>query len=108
MAIPGVHSIGPPELDEIRRYHERARKYRGECGCSLGAIFLMVSVGISVLFVGLFPARVAHHALHYVGVAIAFVFSSTIVGKLTGISVVRVRLAPLHRQFVSRYHAQGD
>lgn len=75
---------------------EKIRKYRTECGCSMGAKFLVAAIVAVVLYLVIFNH--GQRNLIWNGVfCLSFIFISAGLGKLTGIGIARLRLGILLR-----------
>lgn len=96
----------PADRENLRPYVDRAKVYRNECGCSMGGAFMVISLGLLItrflldgigkgnVLIGLFWGTL-------------FVFSASLIGKLIGIGVARIRLALLYRH-LHRIYPMGD
>ena len=97
----------PEERPRLRPYVERAEAYRKDCGCSMGAAFLVGALGLlildGVLFAGFTRGSVLAVALR----GAALVFGASVIGKLTGLGIARFRLARLDRHLRTEYHVEG-
>lgn len=83
-----------------RRAESRARiaTLAGECGCTLGGVFLAVAFLLAVAYFGaggrLAPGPVL--------LALGLVLAATLLGKLVGLGVARLRLLALRRSLLRR------
>jgi hypothetical protein len=98
----------PNDTEEILSYLDKVKKYSGECGCSLGAKFLVVSLGIFVIYFFAFNDFELANILKTILFGILFIFTSSIVGKLVGIWIARIRLALLYKFLIVKYQIQGE
>jgi hypothetical protein len=98
----------PNDREEILQYVDRAKKYSSECGCSLGAKFLIASIGIFIFYFFHSNDFGIANLLKEILLGILFIFTSSIVGKLTGIGIARMRLALLSKYLISKYHISGE
>lgn len=87
--------ISQLEVDEEIKagYRQKAKKYFNECGCSLGAFFLISALAFSI-FHWLFFSKLFLPAL----TNILFIFSAAIFGKLLGIGIGRIKLFVLFKK----------
>lgn len=97
----------PEREAELRPLIDRAARYGRDCGCPMGAAFLIVSLALAVAYVASAPAAGFGSMLARVVVAVLFVFVASVVGKLLGIAVARFRLARLTRELTQRF-AQNE
>jgi hypothetical protein len=91
----------------LRPYVERAAAYSNECGCGMGGAFLIGSIGVLFLYGFFFKGFGGDNLLTEALCGIAFVFTASIVGKLTGIGIARIRLALLYRHLRVKYELEG-
>ena len=75
------------------RHRERAEKYFSECGCTLGALFLIGSV----IFL-IFDRFVFSSSYFSLLTGFLFAVSAALIGKLLGIGIGRLRLFVLFRK----------
>jgi hypothetical protein len=93
----------PHERPTLQPYVEKATAFRNECGCTMGGIFIVT------MFVCLIMDRLYFHEISGAGWittllrGIALVFGASILGKLIGIAIARLRLAWVHRELRLRY-----
>lgn len=91
----------PDESEEKMLLAEKIRKYRTECGCSMGAKFLSAAIVAVVLYFVIFSH--GQKSLMWNGVfCLLFIFISAGLGKLTGIGIARLRLGILLRSYKNR------
>ncbi len=95
------------DREELRSYAEKARAYRNECGCSMGAAFFSASIVILVI-----RSAVLHFAVNgrwFMAIvhAIVLMLGAAILGKLVGIGLARMRLLLLYRDLRNRYRVRG-
>src|SRR4030095_7346696 len=81
------------EEDIKAGYRERAEKYFKECGCSMGALFVIAALAFSI-FHWLFFSTTFLPSL----TSILLVFSAAIFGKLLGIGIGRIKLFVLFKK----------
>jgi hypothetical protein len=84
----------PSDDPQRASYQKRAIAYQSDCGCSMGAAFMVGSIlGVAIAF------AVDHRiALVRIVLAMATVLLATAVGKAVGLAVARLRLALLRRK----------
>ena len=92
----------PDDREEMLSYINRAKKYSSECGCSLGAKFLMVSTAIFIVYFFLSNDFAMANLPEEIFLGTLFIFTSTIVGKLAGIGIARIRLALLYKHLTAK------
>lgn len=96
----------PAERETLRAYVDRAKAYRNDCGCTLGGIFVVVTLAILILYgFGYRRLSVGHLLLDAVW-ATACLCSAALLGKMMGIGLARIRLMLLGRELRSRYHGK--
>lgn len=98
----------PDDREEILLSVDRAKQYRGECGCSLGAKFLIASLGIFGIYFFVFGDIDLISMLWEILLGLLFIFVATLVGKFMGIGIARIRLALLYRSLLAKYPIPGD
>lgn len=92
----------PRDREEILHHADNMRKYSSECGCSLGALFLAASLAAYALYLFFWDLSAAHLPRDILW-GMLFIFVSSIVGKLIGIGIARIRLALLYRYLSTKY-----
>jgi|SRR5882762_2662021 len=97
----------PNDREEILPYIDRVKKYSHECGCSLGAKFLVASIGIFLIYFFHANDFAIANLLKQIFLGILFIFTSSIAGKLIGIGIARIRLALLCKYLIGKYHLPG-
>jgi FtsH-binding integral membrane protein len=97
----------PREREEILVYVNRTKKYANECGCSLGATFLATATGVVIVYAFYFNRFGVSGIGRIILWGIPFVLAASIVGKLIGIGVARIRLVLLYRHVIAKYHLEG-
>lgn len=98
------------KIDEILRtypncmtkeaYVRKLRKYRNECGCKLGAIFLFLSLTLSIVHFMYVTSRDWSIILGQLVMYLFFVLISTVVGKFAGILNAFLRLYLLYKSLI--------
>jgi hypothetical protein len=106
-ALDQLWHTHPSEREELRPYVAKARAYRNECGCSMGAAFFSASVVILVIRSAVFHFAVNGRWFMAIVHAILFTLGAAISGKLVGIGVARIRLLLLYRDLRNRYRVRG-
>lgn len=110
-AIPTFEQLSrsfPEERESLRRYLERAKAYGNECGCSMGAAWLVGSLGLLIVYGVFFHGFGKGHLMAGAFWGTAFVFAASLAGKLTGIGLARIRLALLLRHLRIHYPVKGE
>lgn len=88
-----------PESDpRIGESRSRIASLANECGCTMGGTFFAAAVAVSVTYFLIAGAPDLGSGL----LAIGFVFVASVVGKLVGLSVARIRLLWLRRVLTAR------
>jgi hypothetical protein len=95
------------DREELRPYAEKARAYRNECGCSMGAAFFSATIVILVIRSAVFHFAVNGWWFMAIVHAIVLMLGAAILGKLVGIGVARIRLLLLYRDLRNRYRLRG-
>jgi len=98
----------PNERDKLRPYIERAKFYRNECGCIMGGTFFVGALAPLICDV-LFLHQIGGGG--WFGTALrgaAFVFGVSMLGKVIGIGIARMRLALTYRELRIRYRLDGN
>jgi hypothetical protein len=98
----------PDRRDELLPYVADVKKYSSECGCSLGGKFLIASAALWALRWILFIPHSPANLFKQLVLGILFIFCSSILGKLTGITVAKIRLALLYRHLRFMYRLEGE
>lgn len=106
-ALDQLWRTHPSEREELRPYAEKARAYRNECGCSMGAAFFSASIVILVIRSAVFHFAVNGRWFMVIVHAIVLMLGAAILGKLVGIGVARIRLLLLYRDLRNRYRVRG-
>jgi hypothetical protein len=84
-------------------YVEKIKKYRNECGCSMGAIFSTLSVVLALIYLVLFLNQVNANIIKTGIATVLCIFISGITGKLIGIGIARIKLVMLYRSIFLKY-----
>ncbi|HYN82277.1 MAG TPA: hypothetical protein VES88_12300 [Gemmatimonadaceae bacterium] len=92
----------PAERENLRPYVDRAKAYHNECGCSTGGAFMVVSLGLVITRFVIDGIRKGEVLVDLFWGTL-FVFSASLIGKLIGIGVARIRLALLYRHLHRTY-----
>jgi hypothetical protein len=98
----------PNDREEIFLYMDKVKKYSSECGCSMGAKFLMVSIGIFLIYFFRSNDFGVANLLKEFLLGILFIFTSSIIGKLIGIGIARLRLVLLSKYLIRKYRVLGE
>lgn len=97
----------PSERENLRPYVERAKAYRHECGCSMGAAFFGASLLLLVVRAVFFHLAASGRWYSVTFHEILLVFGAAILGKAVGIAAARIRLLLLYRDLHVRYRLSG-
>lgn len=89
-----LHSL-PEGSEEKVRLVTKIRKYRNECGCSMGARFLVAATLATILYWVVLNEGGQVNILWRGLASLLFIFLSAVIGKLTGLSIARFRLCIL-------------
>jgi hypothetical protein len=87
------------ERDDPQRadYQRRAIAYQSDCGCSMGAAFMVGSIlGVAIAFTVDYRISVFRGVL-----AVVTVLLATAVGKAVGLALARLRLVLLRRRITA-------
>lgn len=106
-ALDQLWRTHPSMREELHPYAEKARAYRNECGCSMGAAFFSLSIVILVIRSAVFHFAVNGRWVMAIVHAILLMLGAAILGKLVGIGVARIRLFLLYRDLRNRYRVRG-
>lgn len=106
-ALDQLWRTHPSDREQLRPYVEKARAYRNECGCSMGAAFFSASILILIIRSAVFHFAVNGRWFMAIVQAIGMMLGAAILGKLLGIGVARIRLLLLYRDLQNRYRVQG-
>lgn len=93
--------LDPSERAEV---HARMDRYNRDCGCALGGVFTVAALLTVVVYI----AVTAAFAIGVIGAGIAFVFASSLLGKVLGLAVAAVRLGLLRRSLSRRARLRGE
>jgi hypothetical protein len=105
--IPRILAAFPDREEELRPFIERAARYRHDCGCHMGGLFLISSIAIATAYIALSTRSGPIEFGQQVLAGALFVVLATAVGKTVGIALARIRLALLHRELTRRYSIRG-
>ena len=97
----------PAERETLRRYAARAKSYRNECGCAMGGAFIAVTLTALILYGLVYRGFSWDHWLIDLVSATACLFGASILGKMLGIGLARIRLILLGRELHRRYRGTG-
>ena len=100
-AIDALLARLPADDPERAALYARAVAYSTDCGCALGAAFLAGAFVLASIYLA-----VTGIDLLTCGIALAFVFVATAVGKLTGLLVASLKLALLRRSLSRRLRTE--
>ncbi|MEO8150901.1 MAG: hypothetical protein ABI723_24925 [Bacteroidia bacterium] len=93
------------EVKDRSHYMDKIKKYRNECGCSMGGVFTIISA--------LFYVWYMHSALHdfslfmmakIIFFGIISILTAGLFGKIIGIAVARIKLLLLLHSLKSNVH----
>jgi hypothetical protein len=93
----------PNERDALRPYVEKAKAYRNECGCIMGGAFFIGALTLLICDFLFFHQIVGENWLVAALRIAAFVLGISMLGKVIGISIARIRLALTYRELRLRY-----
>ena len=88
-------TLEPSERADVQT---RMDRYNRECGCALGGVFTVAAL----LTVLVYIAVTAAFAIGVIGVGVAFVLVSSLLGKALGLVVASLRLELLRRSLSRR------
>jgi hypothetical protein len=107
LAIDQLFHSSPEAREWLGPYMKRIETYSHECGCSMGASFLVAALGL--VLVHCFLAKDSCRTNMFTDAlrGIVFVFFASVAGKLLGILLARVRLALLYRYLITEFRIEG-
>ncbi len=97
----------PESREEILRCTTRFKKYSSDCGCSMGAMFLLASVAIYLAYLVVSQDWRTHFPRQLL-FGIVLIFISSALGKLIGIGLARLKLAVLQKYLMARFPLQEN
>jgi VIT1/CCC1 family predicted Fe2+/Mn2+ transporter len=97
-AIDALAARLPDSDPRKSEFRSRSAALGQECACAMGGLFL---IGAAVLAIGYF-ATTKQLSTASALVAIGLVFVASLMGKLVGLAVVRIRLLTLRRAIARR------
>ncbi len=93
------------EIKERNQYVDKIKKYRKECGCSMGGLFVIISLAGYVAYTwSVFHEVSLFSAAKIIFTGIVIVFVAGLVGKITGIYLAKIKLLLLYRSLRSNLH----
>ena len=98
----------PEHSSQILQDMEKIKQLSTECGCSMGAKFMLGSIGVVGIYFIFFSEFVFPKILADVLIGILIIFVSSMVGKMLRIGLAKLELAQLYRSLQSRYPIQGE
>ena len=106
--LPRVLNTYPTHASHILQELEKIKQLSSECGCSMGAKFMLGSTAIVGIYFVFFGEIVFPKILIDVFIGFIMIFISSAAGKILGIGLAKLRLAQLYRSLQSRYPIQGE
>jgi hypothetical protein len=100
-------AVPEEQRPELQNLLERASRFRSECGCSSGAVFMLISLGMVFAYVAVKPEAGLLDRAVQVLLGLVTVLVASIVGKTAGIGIARFRLALLTRHIATRFPIHG-
>lgn len=97
----------PEDSKDKTYYRDKIKAYSNECGCSMGATFLLGAVGVLAVYLCLATNWQDFHLTKGLLLALTSIIGSSICGKLIGIAVARVRLLMLYRSICKSFDSGG-
>jgi len=101
-------NLYPEHSSHILQDMERIKQLSTECGCSMGAKFMLVSTGIVGIYIVFFNKFVFPKILMDILIGFTIIFVSSMIGKMLGIGLAKLRLTQLYRSLQSKYPIQGE
>lgn len=98
----------PEHTSHILHEMERIKQLRAECGCSMGARFMLGSIAVVGVYFVFFGEFVFPRILADVLIGFVIIFASSAAGKTLGIGLAKLRLAQLYRSLQARYPMRGE
>ena len=103
----GGTSAYPEHGSHILEDVEKIKELSAECGCSMGAKFMLLSIGVVGIYFGFLGEIVFPRILAEILISFIIIFVSSAVGKILGIGLANIRLAQRYRSLKSRYPIQA-
>jgi len=98
----------PSERGNLSPYAARAKAYRNECGCAMGAAFFGASLLFLIVRGAALHFEANGHRLSALFYATLLMLGAAMLGKTVGIGIARIRLLLLHRELRIRYCLSGE
>jgi hypothetical protein len=106
--LPRALNAYPDHTTHILQETERIQQLREECGCSMGAKFMISSFAFLGIFFLFFAELTFPNVLIDIVFGLLFVFIASAVGKIIGIGLAKLRLAGLYRSLKASYPLGGE
>lgn len=106
--LPRVLKAYPEQTSHILHELERIKQLSAECGCAMGAKFMLGSAGVVGIYFVFFSEIVFPKILIDVFIGFIIIFVSSAAGKILGIGLAKLRLAQVYKSLRARYPIQGE
>jgi hypothetical protein len=106
--LPRALNAYPDHTTHILQETERIKQLRDECGCLMGAKFMLASFGIVGIYFVFFSEFIFPNVLVDILFGLLIIFISSAVGKIIGIGLAKLRLAQLYKSLQARYPLRGE
>lgn len=83
---------------------EKIMRYRNECGCASGAIFMTIALILLAVYLSLYWQRIELLPVTLEG--LLFIFLCTAMGKLLGMFIARIQLSLLYKSLIERRYIE--
>ena len=92
------------EGQDKEKYKYKIKKYKNECGCSMGGIFSILSMLFFIFYTFfIFKNLSLFEVLKVVIGSIAITIIAGLIGKIIGILLARIRLLLLYRFLIQHF-----
>ncbi|MBA4407611.1 hypothetical protein C0389_10080 [bacterium] len=78
--------------EENFKYNEQINKYRNACGCETGSVFLTIASVVCIIGIVSNFSFFEFSFLHKVLFSVVFIFIFSIIGKLVGLFIAKIKL----------------
>jgi hypothetical protein len=93
------------EVRDRNRYLDKIKKYRNECGCAMGGVFVLLATFLYVLYTCMVFREASFVAvIKVVFGGILTLFISGGLGKMIGIYLAKIKLFLLFRSITANLH----
>jgi hypothetical protein len=86
--------------DELVSWQTKLNSFVNECGCSLGAKFMLGFVTIYLAIIVVWPNLIAETLLYKILIGFAILISGAIIGKVMGITMAKINFRKSCKQLM--------